>query len=295
VRRRERGVVLLAVVTALAVLSVLAVGTARTTIMSQRLTAHGRDLVQADALLRSATAVAATWLERHAASGLPDGAHLPGMAAPWRRRLGDGWIEIRVEDAARRIDLDTPGLRPALRRLAAGLGLEPRLIDALADWTDADDEPHRLGAEREWYARLREPLLPANAPLTSVSHLRFVRGFDAAAVARLAPFVSVAGQGGVNPNTASPTVLAAWTGSARETRRLLAARADGVVACGARPHCTLRSAYYLVHARAQVGAIERRATVTLLVPDGLPATVRRWEPAAPAADSVQGGGREPLA
>jgi general secretion pathway protein K len=229
--------------------------------------------------------VAATWLERHVASGLPDDIHLPGMAAPWRRRLGGGWVEIRVEDAARRLDLGTVALQPALRRLAAGLGLEPRLIDALADWTDPDDEPRRFGAERDWYAHLRQPLLPANAPLGSVSHLRFVRGFDLAVLARLAPFVSVAGQGSVNPNTASPTVLAAWTGSARETRRLLAAREDGVVACGARAQCTLRSSYYLVHAQAQVGAVERRVTVTLLVPDGLPASVRSWEPVAPAADT----------
>ena len=284
-RHRERGIVLLTVLVALAALSVLAVGTARTTAMSRRLTGHTRDLLQAEALLRSATVVAATWLERHAASGMPDGAHLPGMRAPWRRRLGDGGIAIQVEDAARRLDLGTPGLRPAVRRLVAGLGLEPGLVDALADWTDPDDEPRRLGAERDWYARLPTPLLPANAPLTSVSHLRFVRGVDAAVLARLAPFVSVAGQASVNPNTASAPVLAAWSNSARETRRILAARDDGPVACGARAHCTLRSSYYLVHARARVGEIERRVTVTLLVPDGLPATVQRWEPAA--------GGRGP--
>jgi type II secretory pathway component PulK len=277
-------VILLAVVLALGVLSVVAVGTARTTAMSQRLTGHTRDLLQADALLRSATTVAALWLERHVASGLPDGAHLPGMAAPWRRRLGGGSVEIGIEDAARRIDLGTPGLQPALRRLATGLGLDPHLIDALADWTDHDDDPRRFGAERDWYAHLREPLVPANAPLGSVVHLRYVRGFDAAVLARQAPFVSVTGQGSVNPNTASPAVLAAWTGSVRETRRLLAARDDGVVPCGARDQCTVRSSYYLLHARARVGAIERGATVTLLVPDGLPASIRAWEPVVPTGE-----------
>ena len=286
-RDSERGVALLTALVTVTVMSVLALGVARTALTAETLTRHTREALQAEALLRSAVTVASVALERHARSGFPDTLHLAG---PRRHHLGDGWVEVEVEDAARRIDLNAPALRPALQRLVGGLGLRPELVDTLADWTDPDDTARRFGAESAWYALRPTPLAPTNGPLTNPAHLRFVRGFDADALARLAPHVTVAGEGTINPNTAGPVVLGAWVGDPRETRRLLAARARDVQACGARPQCTVRSSYYLVHVRAEVGRIERRATVTLLVPNGLPAGIHAWWPLPTAVASVQDGG-----
>ncbi|TAK45946.1 MAG: general secretion pathway protein GspK [Betaproteobacteria bacterium] len=98
-----------------------------------------------------------------------------------------------------------------LRRLLAILGLPDELADALADWVDADGEPHpRYGAEDAYYLALDPPYLTANRPLTDVAELALVRGFDDNVRARLRPYVSALPRvAAVNVNTAPAEVLAA--------------------------------------------------------------------------------------
>lgn len=97
------------------------------------------------------------------------------------------------------------------RRLLAILGLPPELADALADWMDEDSQPQlRDGAEDAYYLALDPPYLTANRPLTDVTELALVRGFDDNVRARLRPYVSALPRfTAVNVNTAPPEVLAA--------------------------------------------------------------------------------------
>ena len=132
-RRREHGVVLVAAVTALALMSVLALGLAETTVLDERLAEKSLAALQADALARSGVAVAAVVLAETGAAGAPD-----TLGAPWavdvgRQPLGPGWVEVQVEDEARRLDLNAPELADAVPRLLALLGLEPGLADANSD------------------------------------------------------------------------------------------------------------------------------------------------------------------
>ena len=96
-------------------------------------------------------------------------------------------------------------------RLLSILGLSPALADALADWLDADDEPHSAnGAEDGYYLAMPAPYLAANQPLTDLSELALVRGFDDQVRARLRPFVTALPRyTQINVNTASAEVLAA--------------------------------------------------------------------------------------
>jgi general secretion pathway protein K len=97
------------------------------------------------------------------------------------------------------------------RRLLAILDLPDALADTLADWIDVDAEPQPgAGAEDEYYLSLQAPYRAANRPLTDVAELALVRGYDEAARARLAPFVTALPRfTPVNVNTAPPEVLAA--------------------------------------------------------------------------------------
>ena len=97
------------------------------------------------------------------------------------------------------------------QRLLSVLQLPTALAGALADWIDADNEMEpQGGAEDEAYAALQPPYLAANRPLTDVTELALVRGFDDGVRARLRPFVSALPVfTAVNVNTASPEVLAA--------------------------------------------------------------------------------------
>ena len=284
----ERGVVLVAAVTALALMSVLALGLAETSALDARLGEKSLAALQAQALARSGVAVAAVVLAETDAAGGPD-----TLGAPWavdvgRQPLGPGWVEVHVEDEARRLDLDAPELADAVPRLLVLLGLDPGLADTLADWADADDAPRPRGAEREWYLAQTPPLVPRNAPFASVGELALVRGIDAAVLTRLRPFVTVAGEHAVNPNTASREVLLAVVQDAAGVDRLLAARRRGAIVAedvaallpdapyAVRLALVPRGQHYTVRAVGGVGALRRTVETTLSAPAGVEPEIVAW-------------------
>jgi len=105
----------------------------------------------------------------------------------------------------------SPADMEIFRRLLASLGLEPDLAYAVLDWIDADaDLSGNGGAEDAYYLSLPTPYRAANQPMVQVEELYRVRGFDAAAVAKLRPYVTaLPGRTPVNANTAPAPVLAA--------------------------------------------------------------------------------------
>jgi general secretion pathway protein K len=287
-RPRERGVALLAAVGTLSLLTVLAVGLAGTAVRDQHLTANALAGLQAEALARSGVAVAAVVLGETGAEGVPD-----TLASPWardagRQPLGAGWVEVTVEDEARRLDLNAPELADALPRLLALLGLDPGLADPIADWADADDTPRSRGAERAWYLGRTPPVVPPNAPFTTVAELGLVRGVDASALARLRPYVTVGGEHAVNPNTAPREVLLAVVQDPAAVERLLAARARGPItdeqlaalfpdaSSALRSALTTRGQRYAVRAVAGVGTIRRAVDATLWAAAGADPQVVAW-------------------
>jgi len=188
---------------------------------------------------------------------------------------------VEVEDEARRLD---PSVVPdALPALLARVGLDPLLTDAILDWTDADDDARPHGAERRWYDAQRPARAPSNRPLRTVGELLLVRGVDTAALERLRPFVTTAGEEGVNPNTAPPPVmLAVWKDPAR-VGAIVAARARGPVDCGDLPHCTTRSTSYTIRATGRVGAAARTAEAVVRMLPGVDAEVSAWRWITPAS------------
>ncbi|MDT3705525.1 MAG: type II secretion system minor pseudopilin GspK [Thiobacillus sp.] len=114
------------------------------------------------------------------------------------------------------------------RRLLELLDLPPDLANAVVDWIDPDGEvSYPGGAEDMDYLGLEPPYRAANRALTTVDGLARVKGFDAATLARLRPFVTALPQPTqVNVNTAPAEVLAAaLTGLALdEARALVTAR-----------------------------------------------------------------------
>ncbi len=170
------------------------------------------------------------------------------------------------------------------QRLLSILGLPEALAPALADWIDADNEPQpQGGAEDAYYLSLDTPYLAANRPLTDVSELSLVRGFDDAARARLKPFVSALPKStALNVNTATPEVLAAVVDNldldaaralvAARERAYFSDRADfanripkGAAVAG--EDISLSSDYFLATLRVSVGAANARGLALLSRPD----------------------------
>ena len=101
-----------------------------------------------------------------------------------------------------------------LTRLLTRLKMPTDLIDPLADWIDENDDPHRSGAEANWYQRLKPPYVPLNGPLQTLEELRLIKGFDSKTFEALRPFCTVyldtsgSPAAPVNINTAPPEILA---------------------------------------------------------------------------------------
>ncbi|MSQ52549.1 MAG: general secretion pathway protein GspK [Betaproteobacteria bacterium] len=94
-------------------------------------------------------------------------------------------------------------------RLLAQLQLPPLLAATLGDWLDADSNISPDGAEDAYYLGLPVPYRSANRALSDLDGLLKVRGFDAAIVERLRPYVTVLpGYHRVNVNTADAILIA---------------------------------------------------------------------------------------
>jgi len=272
--------VLLGAVAALGALALVATTLATAAAVDRRRTADALESLQADALARSAVVTAAVLLGEQAKLDEPDTARSAWARPVARQQIGPGWVEVTVEDEARRLDLNAPGVEVPLGRLLRRLGLDQGVADALADWTDRDDVERPHGAERDWYRRHVPPLVPANAPLGSVGELAFLRGADARTVERLRPFVTVSGEPRLNPNTATPEVLEAWLDDPQRAGDILAQRAQGVVTCDDLPPCTTRGQHYLVRATVGVGRVRRRVEA-IVWPSGSEPRVTGWRQLEP--------------
>ena len=155
--------------------------------------------------------------------GLDEGWAQPLAAMPVERAIVSGYIE----DEQGKFNLNNlviGGARSddnvkAFQRLLSSLGLAPELADSVVDWIDPDsDLSGPGGAEDPYYLSLPKPYRAPNSPMVQVEELYRVRGFDAATVAKLKPFVTAICDPAcslptkltpVNVNTASSQVLAA--------------------------------------------------------------------------------------
>ena len=177
-----------------------------------------RDQVQAQSLALAGVQWARQILNDDARSGTLD-----YLGEPWAYPLpptpiANGAIEGRIEDAQGRFNLnnlalDTPaatGERLRLGRLFSAKGVDQGVLDAIADWIDADSAPRANGAEDAFYAQRSTTALAANAPLVRVAEFTSVRGADAKAWAALAADVAALPAGStLNINTANADVIAA--------------------------------------------------------------------------------------
>jgi general secretion pathway protein K len=101
-----------------------------------------------------------------------------------------------------------------MTRLLKQLKLATDLVDPLADWIDENVDPHRSGAEVNWYQRLKPPYAPRNGPLQTLEELRLIKGFDGKTYEALRPFITVYADtpgspaAPVNINTAPSEIIA---------------------------------------------------------------------------------------
>ena len=273
--RRERGV---AVITAILIVAVAASAAAmmlsqQSAMIDQALMVSSR--AQADLYAQAGVDWARGVLAEDArrtrdVDTLAEGWAQPIAALPVDRALVAG----SIADEQGRFNLNNVmnGNQPSaadirmLREILGHVGLAPDLADAVVDWIDAaPDLSGSGGAEDAFYLALQRPYRAANRPMVQLEELYRVRGFDAAAVAKLRPWVTALPiRTATNVNTAGDVVIAALLGVARDKAAGLvaerrakpfqqkadfAARVASLGAAAAIPDYGVSSMHFLVHVR----------------------------------------------
>lgn len=216
-RRSQRGVALITAVLLVALATVLAVAIGSRSMQGARRSVANTSLEQGLQYAAGAESLAA-WLlaTQRGARDSPD--------QPWARPLGPLEVAPGVVIAGQlsdeqgkfnlnsvvnaRGEVDREALR-LFERLLALLGLETRWAAQWADWVDGDALPSAEGGEDGLYLGQTVPHRAANLPVSSISELLQLPGFDAQRFARLAPHVTALPPAIVKVNvcTASGVVL----------------------------------------------------------------------------------------
>jgi general secretion pathway protein K len=233
----QRGVALLLAMLTMVLLTVVVLEFTVSTQVQYRRAVMWLKTRRADLVAEGGVMLAAELLHHDSLLGKTD-----SLADLWARELppidtGGGMLSVRIEDEQGKLNansLATGALSPPGRRFQAlleNLALDPGLAFALADWVDRNREPgaSALAAEDGWYSAQETPLTARNAPLRSFAEMALVRGFSPTVLARLRRHVTVLPNPDlkVNPNTASPEVLAALDSRLSDeslVRRLVEAR-----------------------------------------------------------------------
>jgi general secretion pathway protein K len=157
----------------------------------------------------------------------------PAALDPWRDlpsvlpetlALGESRFHVTLTDASASLNLnyaDEDELRRLFVALRVDASVADRLAQAIMDWRDADDSPRGRGAERAQYERDGYDVLPANAPFRTVAELRGVYGMTDTLYAQVSRYLTVAGTGQVNLNSAPRPVVMALAGMTEEVLSVL--------------------------------------------------------------------------
>ena len=229
-RAGESGIALLIVLLTITLLTIVVIEFTDTAQIETHLALSARNALQASYLARSGVNLAEAWL-------LADRSP-PTLQSRWAQPIppvpvGDGTATFRIRDESRFLNLN--GLRvgstinndrrKVVTNLFVQLQLDPRIVSAICDWLDADNEPFPdpPGAEQSDYLSFELPTIVRNDQLLTFRELMLVRGITPSILAKLEDLVTVLPSNDfhVNINTAPPQVLAAVLGSARDGARVV--------------------------------------------------------------------------
>ena len=174
--------------------------------LALREAANFRDRFKAVTLARAGIQAARAILRHDQQLDSQHGAAFDSLLEVWAApitnfELGDGVLSAKIEDERGKLNVNDLSYQPdplarrakfsQFKRLFNALHLDPTLVDAMADWVDADDLPNGSGAENTYYLSLKPPYRSRNSPLESLDDLRVVRGFSDVLVKRLSKYLTV--------------------------------------------------------------------------------------------------------
>lgn len=208
--RREQGVILVLVLWLLALLGLMAGAHSYALRTETWLTIHAEDRARARAV-----AEAGVWLAVADLLSPPSVQQWPREGTPIEVNFEAGAIELRIQDEAGLIDINSADdalLRGLLTDAAPPGEDATALFDALLDWRDPDPDRRRAGAEDADY--LHAPYDSKDGPFNSIEELRRIAGMSDELYRNIRHAVTIHSmQPGINPALAPRAVLEALPGS----------------------------------------------------------------------------------
>ena len=222
---RERGVALIIVLMAMALIVALTSGMIQHQSLRIYKVSHSLAQSQGQAVASGAEAFAMQILRQDFDEDQEENLLVDSEDEVWAQYSAlvpiedNGIVEVQINDLSGRINLndlvDSTGTvneltRDRLTRLLLQLEITTVRVEALIDWIDTNDQTvNACGAEDGEYLSQDPPYRAANQPFSSRSELRLIAGMTEEAYQKLIPNVSalpVSGAG-INVNTAPVAVL----------------------------------------------------------------------------------------
>ena len=222
---KHRGVALIMVLMAMALVVMLATGMVRQQNLQVFKAGHYLAQQQGYSIALGAEEFARRILIRDFEEDQENGVMVDSLDELWAMRAAilpldnNGVAEVQIDDLGGRLNLNDllttagdvdPLVRDRVDRLLQALDVTGVTVDALIDWIDADDQPvSAYGAEDGTYLMAEPSYRAANQPFVSVSELRLIEGMTEESYRLLQPHVTalpVTGVG-INVNTATVPVL----------------------------------------------------------------------------------------
>lgn len=223
---RQRGVALIMVLLAMALVVLMASGMTRQQSLRVFKAGHYLAQQQGQAIALGAEEFAKRILIRDFEEDKEAGTMVDSPDEFWAMHAAvlpldeNGVVEVQIDDLGGRINLNDlitgtgevdPMTRDRLTRLFRALGITGLTVDPLIDWLDADDQPvSAYGAEDGQYLMATPAYRAGNQPFVSVTELRLIEGMTEEIYVALRPHVTalpVTGVG-INVNSATAPVLA---------------------------------------------------------------------------------------
>jgi|TARA_B110000967_G_scaffold10938_1_gene10723 general secretion pathway protein K len=227
-KAREQGVAVIMVMLVLAIVAVTTAALVKRHQFNQAMATQVIHLGQAKAHIQGAELWAYQLLKQDKQDNNVD-----HMAEAWAQitpplPVAQGFLHGQIEDLQGKFNLNSlvaennihqPSMA-LFERLLKQHNLDPQLAWHLVDWIDPNVETHQQGTlEDAYYLALPVPYRSANQALLDVSELGLVRGFNAATVAILKPYVAALPYGSeININSANEGLLMAMSSAINRSK-----------------------------------------------------------------------------
>ncbi|MGQ9695496.1 MAG: type II secretion system minor pseudopilin GspK [Thermodesulfobacteriota bacterium] len=221
----QKGVALILTLLILTILVVVGLEMNRSLRVEASLAGNFRDLTQAGYIAKSGVEAARALLQDddQTYDALNERwAHFEMLSLFSSQLFAEGYFAGKINDEHAKFNpnflVDAYGMvnlkkRNQLERLLVILGHDGKVIDAILDWLDPDDQRRPLGAERDYYEMEKKIKGPANGPLSNLQEMMLIKGMDQKIFygsedkEGLGKYLTLYSNGRININTAPLPVL----------------------------------------------------------------------------------------